>query len=120
MKSDSDGSTDHSSTPIGWEDGFLGMLVGSGAGLCCTGPAVFGVLGLAGVAGILTAMPFVYHLILQWLALVLIGGVWCRFLYKWFHLPEERRWSRVPIISGGILVVMCLYVIRSWATHVLI
>jgi hypothetical protein len=117
-ESNVDGET--SSSRIGWTDGLLGIVAGSGAGLCCTGPLFLGALGFSGLAGTLAALPFVYHVILQWIAVTILIGTWTWFLYKWFQLPKTMRWNRAPILTGIILLGVSLYVLRSWATHVLI
>lgn len=120
MTSDTDGSPELSCSSLGWKDGLPGMIAGSGAGLCCAGPLLFGALGMSGIAGGLASMPFVYHVILQWIALAILAGSWTWFVYKWFQIPVERRWTPASIIMGLILTAISLYVIRSWATHVLI
>lgn len=104
----------------GWTEGFLGLLAGSGAGVCCAGPAVLGTLGLSGLAGGLASMPFFYHVLLQWIAVAILVGTWTWFFYRWKQLPHDRRWNRLSTVTGLILMGITLYVLRSWATHVLI
>lgn len=116
----SEDSSESSTPTVGWKDGFLGILAGSGAGLCCVGPLLFGAVGLSGTAGLLASMPFVYHVILQWISLGIIVGAWSWFLYKWFQLPGKQRWNRVAVITSLLLIGVSVYVVRSWARHVLI
>lgn len=112
--------TSQSDMYISWWDGFLGILAGSGAGLCCVVPVILGVIGLSGLAGITASMPFVYHIILQWVALGILVVAWSLFLRKWLKLPKSQRWNRISIFTGLILIAVSVYVIRSWTTHVLI
>jgi hypothetical protein len=120
MTSETNVESEPSCSRICWSDSILGIVAGSGAGLCCAGPLLFGALGFSGLAGTLASLPFVYHVILQWIAVAIMVGTWTWFLYKWFQLPENQRWSQVSIITGMILFGISLYVLRSWATHVLI
>lgn len=120
MSTSTDGPTEQTCPSIGWADGTLGIVAGSGAAVCCTGPLLFGALGMSGIASALTSLPFFYHIILQWIALLIMVGTWSWFLYKWFQLPNDQRWNRMSIITGLILTAASLYVLRSWATHVLI
>lgn len=120
MSTDRRSSNNQARTEIGWKDGLLGIVAGTGAGICCLGPVVLGLVGLSGLAGTLSALPFFYHVILQWIALGIMAGAWIIFLYRWINQPEENRWNRVSVLTGGLLVIMTLYVIRSWVTHILI
>lgn len=105
---------------IGWTEGVLSTMAATGAGLCCVGPLLLGTLGLSGVAGALASMPFMYHVVLQWIAVAIMVGAWAWFLYKWFQLPDDRRWNLASVVTGIILVGISWYVLQSWAGHVLI
>jgi len=120
MTSPSEDAAAQACAAPGWTEGFLGVLAGSGAGVCCVGPTVLGAVGLSGLAGGLASMPFVYHVVLQWIAVAILVGTWTWLAYRWKQLPDDPRWNRVSIVTGLILVGLTLYVLRSWTTHVLI
>lgn len=111
-------STGNPSCSIGWKEGSGGILAGVFAALCCTMPPFLGVLGLTGLAGLLGSMPFTYHLVLQWSALVILVFTWGWFGWKWSRMDTPRRRSVPTILVGLVLLFISFYVLKTWYAHV--
>jgi len=88
------------------------------AALCCALPPLLGVLGLSGLAGVVGSMPFTYHLVLQWMVLGLILFTWGWFGWKWTRMNQDNRRSYWTIVTGIILVIVTLYLVKNWYAHI--
>lgn len=110
-------NTSGNSCSISWKEGGSGVLAGFLAALCCAVPPFLGVLGFTGLAGILGAMPFTYHLVLQWLALGLVLITWGWYGWKLKQMTRAQRSSPRTIIVGILLILVSLYVVKTWYAH---
>ncbi|MFB6345851.1 MAG: hypothetical protein ABEK50_08790 [bacterium] len=104
----------------GWQEGSTGILAGLFAAVCCTFPPLLAALGLTGLAGVLSAMPFAYHLVLQWVALGFIAIGWWLFFRAWFRFKGDARWSWPNITTGVIMVLATVYVLKTFIGHMLL
>lgn len=101
----------------GWQEGSTGIIAGIFAAVCCTFPPILAALGFTAAAGALAAMPFAYHLVLQWAALGLLAVGWWWFLRAWLRAQDEVRWSWPNITTGLIMLVATAYVVKTWIGH---
>lgn len=101
----------------GWQEGSTGILAGIFAAVCCTFPPLLAALGLTGLAGVLSAMPFAYHLVLQWVALGFIAVGWWLFLRSWLKAQDDVRWSWPNIATGMIMLLATAYVLKTFIDH---